>query len=304
LLTGDPARADWRPAWFYSYFREGRTAAPTVTAVRTEAAKLIRYPGHDEWTELFDLRADPYETKNLFVDPTRADLRRELETEYDRQARAVEYRVPDFADEKTLPPEPKPLNAWVLDFRFDQDASNRVVDASGRGNDGTNEGTKLAAGGKGREFDGRGYINVKNSEALDPSVGPWTVEATIRSDAADGMILARGGQSNGYALYLVDGKPTFTCTTPAGRRTIAGKESIQGTKTVVTARLTAQKRMALFVDGKEIAQMQLNQLIARDPNDDMQIGTDLRSPVVEQKVPGFRGIIDRIRLFSGEAPAE
>jgi len=38
--------------------------------VRTPTAKLIKYQDHDEWTELFDLAPDPYETKNLFNDPS------------------------------------------------------------------------------------------------------------------------------------------------------------------------------------------------------------------------------------------
>ena len=46
-----------------------------MTAVRTETAKLVRYPGHDEWTEVFDLTADPYELKNLVADPAHAALR-------------------------------------------------------------------------------------------------------------------------------------------------------------------------------------------------------------------------------------
>ena len=57
--------ANWRTAFFYEYFFERNFSIPTVLAVRTDTAKLIKYPGHDEWTELFDLAADPYETKNL-----------------------------------------------------------------------------------------------------------------------------------------------------------------------------------------------------------------------------------------------
>jgi len=67
LLEGKPV--EWRKAFFYEYFRERNFGAPTVFAVRTETAKLIRYPGHDEWTELFDLAADPCETRNLVKDP-------------------------------------------------------------------------------------------------------------------------------------------------------------------------------------------------------------------------------------------
>ncbi len=231
-----------------------------------------------------------------------------LEAEYERQAKAVDYHVPKFADEKALPPEPKPLNAWVLDYRFDRDEGNRVVDASGRGNDGVAQGTtpvkaSTAAVG-GRRFDGKSHINVKNTPSLDPSVGPWTVEAMFVADAADGMILARGGQSNGYALYLVEGKPTFTYTTPDGRRTFAAKKPIEGKRATVAVRLTSAKRVVITVDGKQVADGRLPQWIGSDPNDDMQIGDELRSPVLETKVPALRGTIERVRIFSGEAPQE
>lgn len=88
----------WRKAWFYEYFREDNFAVPTVLAVRTEAAKLIRYPGHDEWTELFDLKADPHEKDNLADAPGRRTLRSEMEAEFDRQEVAVGFKTPAYAD--------------------------------------------------------------------------------------------------------------------------------------------------------------------------------------------------------------
>jgi arylsulfatase A-like enzyme len=90
VLDGD-APSDWRTSYFYEYFAEPRYNVPTNLAVRTENAKLIRYPGHDDWTEMFDLRADPYEMHNLFDDPQHADLRKRLEAEFDRQAEAVQF---------------------------------------------------------------------------------------------------------------------------------------------------------------------------------------------------------------------
>ncbi len=42
-----------------------------MPAVRTPGSKLIVYPGHDEWTELFDLNANPYEKQNLTKDSSR-----------------------------------------------------------------------------------------------------------------------------------------------------------------------------------------------------------------------------------------
>jgi arylsulfatase A-like enzyme len=89
---------DWRKAYFYCYFYERGYNTPTVTAVRTDTAKLIRYPGHEEWTELFDLAADPYELKNLIDDPAQAALRKRMEAEYERQSSKISFQTPPFAD--------------------------------------------------------------------------------------------------------------------------------------------------------------------------------------------------------------
>lgn len=91
LLSG--VEANWRRSWYYEYFLEKGFASPHVQAVRTEAAKLIRYPGHPEWTEMFDLAADPYETRNLYRDERRSALRRELEAEFERLQKQVQGPV-------------------------------------------------------------------------------------------------------------------------------------------------------------------------------------------------------------------
>ena len=67
--------------------------------VRTSDAKLIKYPGHDEWTEMFDLASDPYEMKNLAAEPAHAALRAKLEAEYDRQAKAIGFLIVGVAEE-------------------------------------------------------------------------------------------------------------------------------------------------------------------------------------------------------------
>jgi hypothetical protein len=105
LLENTPG-TPWRDSSFYCYFFETNQGTPTTTAVRTADAKLIKYPGHDDWTEMFDLRRDPYETRNLASDPAPAEMRRRLEAEYDKQAAAINFRIPDFAD--TPPPDGLP----------------------------------------------------------------------------------------------------------------------------------------------------------------------------------------------------
>lgn len=102
LLAGK--NKEWRQSFLAEYFLENRFATtPTIVAVRTTNAKLIKYPGHEEWTELFDLAADPYETKNLISDPAHKDLLGQMTAEFDRQAQAMDYRVPDYADKPGKP---------------------------------------------------------------------------------------------------------------------------------------------------------------------------------------------------------
>lgn len=101
LLEGKPA--NWRTAFFYEYFFERNFAIPTVLAIRTETAKLITYPGHEEWEELYDLKADPFETKNLRHDPAAKPLLDAMRDEFQRQSRAVDFKVPETADKPPTP---------------------------------------------------------------------------------------------------------------------------------------------------------------------------------------------------------
>lgn len=89
LAAGRPPAA-WRRSFLLEYFREEGNA-PTAVGVRTADAKLVTYPGHPEWTEVFDLAADPYELKNLASDPAAV---RKLAPELEAQMKAMKYAVP------------------------------------------------------------------------------------------------------------------------------------------------------------------------------------------------------------------
>lgn len=71
-------------AFVYEYNYEAQFPyTPNVRGVRTDRMKLIRYPtgdgSPDRFTEeLYDLKADPYEMRNLIGDPAYASLRREM----------------------------------------------------------------------------------------------------------------------------------------------------------------------------------------------------------------------------------
>lgn len=106
LLTGKAK--DWRKSFLAEYFEENNfPQTPSTVAVRTEDAKLIKYPENEEWTELFDLKRDPYETKNLAADSAHKNLRRRMEAEFDKQVKETKYRVPEYADELSTAPVKK-----------------------------------------------------------------------------------------------------------------------------------------------------------------------------------------------------
>jgi len=84
VQNGDPA---WRTSWFYHYNYEKQFPyTPNVRAIRTERWKYIHYPHGDgsadkHLSELYDLQADPGETKNLIADPQLASTITELKAE-------------------------------------------------------------------------------------------------------------------------------------------------------------------------------------------------------------------------------
>jgi hypothetical protein len=312
LLAGE--RVPWREDWFYEYFaeRQNNSKVPDITAVRTDGEKLIKYPGHGDWTELFDLRTDPYETRNLFLDPAHATLRARLEAAHERLVRETGYRVPDFVDRPDWWDKPggadgKPDSTPELRLHFDftqlQLDGARVPDSSGQNNHGTSHSAVLADGRDGRKAlllkDGA-FVEVPRSKSLNPAGNAWTVEVVIRADAPDGVILARGGRVQGYALWLEKGRPRITVRMAGQPVTVEAKEAVSGW-TTLTGSITADRKATLHINGQLAGTTQLAGFIRSDPTDTMQLGADLNSTLVEPAPSKFTGLIEHVRIFKGEA---
>ncbi len=96
--------ATWRTSFFAEYYKE-LGDVPTCYAIRTTTHKLVKYPNLPEFTEVFDLTADPYEIKNLASDIV---LTARLNAELDQLMKTVNYTVPADANkarEATRPPK-------------------------------------------------------------------------------------------------------------------------------------------------------------------------------------------------------
>jgi arylsulfatase A-like enzyme len=96
LLTNTPGSEPWRKSFFYQNYRD--PAYPRVTfdvfAVRTETHKYVESDGNPEWTQLFDLTADPGENHNLADDPGAATVLAEMKAGLARLKEEASYQRP------------------------------------------------------------------------------------------------------------------------------------------------------------------------------------------------------------------
>lgn len=301
---GEPP-AGWRTSFFYEYFFERNFAVPTLYAVRTDSAKLIKYKDHEEWTELFDLGKDPYEMRNLERESGASGLLAKMNAEYDRQKHAAAFVYPEVDSDTSVVRVTAPLTGWVLDYRFDKDKDDRVGDASGSGNDGRAQNAALADGrdgGKARRFAGDGYIQVPKSPSLNPAGKSWTVEAVFKSDTPDGIVLAQGGGNFGYCLAVRDGHPTFIVVGARAPSGVVVNEDVVGKWATVRASITPEA-VSLSLNGAPPIREPLKSPITRSPVESLEIGDDLGTTVLgAKKLPAFRGLIQSVRIYNGLAP--
>ena len=85
LLRGE--HPSWRDSILIEYFSDGvfpRVSKMGYQCVRTEKWKYIHYVDLDGMDELYDLRADPFEMRNVINEPDAAPALAEMKAELNR----------------------------------------------------------------------------------------------------------------------------------------------------------------------------------------------------------------------------
>ena len=154
------------------------------------------------------------------------------------------------------------------------------------------------------------FINIKNKSK--------TLTADIEvPQGGNGVIIAQGGRFGGWALYLKDGKPTYTYNFLGMQRTtVAGTEALPAGKATVRLEfaydgggLGKGGNATLLVDGKRVATGRIDRtqptIFSADETAD--VGMDNGTPVVDNYgvMRGtFNGKVRKVTIEIGAPPAK
>ena len=123
-----------------------------------------------------------------------------------------------------------------------------------------------------------------------------TISCEVEPRAANGVVLAQGGNRQGYAMYLSGGRLAFSVRVNGKIATIVAAETPPG-RLAVTARLGRDASMQLRIGGRVVAEGQAPGLIPVQPEDELSVGEDSRSAVGDYSPPNpLRGTVSAVRI--------
>jgi len=190
-------------------------------------------------------------------------------------------------------------------WSFDDRDTSVARDVSGNGVDGRIVGCRSVAGkiGHALRFANGKYIELGTPEGLRITGRPMTVMAWAKSDADNGVVVARGGALCGYSLYLLDGVARFGI-----RRCDAPPPVAAGTRRVVGAwvhlvGVIDRDHIELYVDGKLAARTATEGYLTSECGQGMEIGFDVGNSPAET-CASFQGVIDEVKVYSVALSAE
>ncbi len=261
-----------------------KNAVEPLIAALKDADRRVRRTAVEALLEVGDDRAQ---------EPLRALAAREKDAELREAALAA---VRTLSRHKDL----------VAHWSFDDQDKTTAKDVSGRGPDGQIQGGVPVKGkvGHALRFDEGAYIDLGKPAGLQVADTPFTVAAWVKSDAPDGVVVARGGAWCGYSLYLKDGAAKFGIHREKGGPSYiaAGEEKVAGSW-VHLAGVVKQDRIELYVNGALAASAKTEGLLPSNCGQSMCIGFDTGNSAAEI-TNHFKGIIDEVKAYQAALSAE
>ena len=212
-------------------------------------------------------------------------------------AREEDPAVRQAAEEALF--EMSPRKHLVAHWSFDDRNTKVAKDVTGTGHDGQVLGCTPVEGKAGHalRFAGDSYVELGKLPGLPIAQRPLTIMAWAKSDAANGVVVARGGASCGFSLYVKDGVAKFGIHREAeGPGYIAaGSEKVAG-RWVHLAGVIKSDRIELYVGGKLAQAAKTPGTIPGNCGQGMEIGYDAGNSPAEI-TDHFRGVIDEVKVY-------
>ncbi len=188
------------------------------------------------------------------------------------------------------------LAAW---WNFDDRNTKVAKDVTGNGNDGEIRGCTVVEGrvGAALQFGDGQFVELGQPAGLPIANQPFTVTAWARSEAENGVVVARGGAYCGFSLYLKEGIARFGIhRVQDGPTYIAkGQQRVVG-DWIHLAGVVHQDRIELYVNGKRAATAETEGYIPGNCGQGMEIGFDTANSPAEI-TDAFRGVLDEVKFF-------
>jgi arylsulfatase len=151
-----------------------------------------------------------------------------------------------------------------------------------------------------RSFTLKAGDHLDHDEAPNISGRAFTVTAKFDTGAgSDGVIVAQGGSSIGYALHLTQGQLHFLVRNRSGVAT-ASKPGVKSGSHTATARLDSAGALSLTLDDQPPVTATQRVQITAQPADGLDVGSDEGGAVGPYKAPNkFNGTIESITIEIG-----
>ncbi len=227
-------------------------------ALRVGDWKLVARGPAAPW-ELYDLKADRTETQNLAA--THPDRVKELAAKWETHAKRT----------GAIP--------WIWKPQYGAAAS-----ASDPG-----------AAQKQLRFELKPDDKLPGDEAPHVVNRSLTITARIETLSNNGVLVAQGGNTHGYSLYLKDGLLTLAIRRGGKQWLTACNEKLPAAPLTVSATLSKDGQVALKANEKTLATGKFPGGLVKHPVDGLEVGRDENGAVSDYKTPfDFQGKLGQI----------
>lgn len=157
---------------------------------------------------------------------------------------------------------------------------------AGRGGNAAAEPSNASAAGPWKSGD-----SLSGNDSPDLAEKAFTITADIEgATAPQGVIVAHGGNAQGYALHAKDGKLVLSFRRGGELSSVTATEALAAGPHKVEAVIAEGGQATLKVDGKQVGEGKLGGLLVRKPGEGLTVGDDGAAAVGDYAAPNaFNG---------------